>query len=1246
MRVPLDSPVVPTDTASASAEAMVLLAALREQRIELLDAVPLEPVPGAVTAAGPVGRRTRGPILPVPPRQAVTLSLPIHADEHAVVLLEQDGVYRWKLPDDVDRPSEGMRRRGAIAESPTGIATFRIDVYASPADAMAVRRQTRGVISHFVFGGIRAYVLKFAAHAIVGEVMSHLERHIRTGLVAVGSLDPTDWHPVEPADVKLPRNRPARVLLLVHGTFSSTVGGFGGLGAHPWGRQFLQTALDRYDAVLGFDHRTLSVDPFVNASELMELLQALPGGRAPSLDVVTHSRGGLVTRSLVELLLPFERGWQPQIEHVVFVASTNHGTRLAEPDNWNALIDLYTNLAMAATRALGLVPQAALFASIVGGVVQGVGSLVEYMVGAMITDKDVPGLAAMEPDGDFVTKINETQPGQPDPQHSSYFAVTSDFEVSAPGDGPKELPPHFLMMLADGFIDRLFRKAPSDLVVDTASMTAIDPAVGGFVDDTFDFGTNPFVYHCNYFLRPEVTTALAHWLGLPEPGFETGGRPPTPRNVAYPRLSVRTNQNFIEVAADAVGTDVLEALREHNPDYVLVRRPQVEGGYVYAFQQDEVKVVTTGPMRRVRLSDSLDLRETTATPRVAPSYTEPIPAVATGGAPPTTLRRVVFVGDRAVGVLPETRALLPIDEVSRAVWRGARPKPRRAAASAAHSRRVRGGGRLGTRRSLRYAAIPGGRGGPAVSPPAPQRVARARARAAPPTTPRVYAEMPPEIEVGKTDSVHVSVTSQTLTWTTGAVSKQGELGDAFDPSKPLLVQVMARRNVEVVNDDRATVEVPGENDPPVDLYFDVRGVSEGAGEVWVTVRQGPPPLLTLVLTPQVVAAGAGGHRTSPARPVRAEQNLPATVPPSWSLPTLTINERLSAEGVVYDYDLDLPNVGRYHNSSTNLGDRDAYVNGIYSYLENAWLETKGDVASFAQNVRSYGGTLFDELFPSDIQRLLWKHRHRLTNIRILSTEPFIPWELIHLKSPETGRLPRETFYLAQMGLVRWLYNEEAAPLDLRVREGKAWTVTPNYPDQRYVLTEPAKEAAFLQKAFGAKPVDPQTNRVMALLKKRGAVDLFHFAGHGAAAGGSVQNARILLQGRMNPNPAPDEDPYIPDELPAMLINQQGNLAKPDAPVRPLVVLNACQVGRSGMQLSSIGGFAQAFIHAGAGAFVSSLWAVGDEPAASFTTEFYWRLKAGATIAKAAVAAREKARAAGDATWLAYVVYAHPDAKLV
>ena len=64
-----------------------------------------------------------------------------------------------------------------------------------------------------------------------------------------------------------------RVLLFIHGTFSSTVGGFGALGIDENGKGFLRTAIAAYDAVIGFDHKTLSVDPRQNAENLLKRLR-------------------------------------------------------------------------------------------------------------------------------------------------------------------------------------------------------------------------------------------------------------------------------------------------------------------------------------------------------------------------------------------------------------------------------------------------------------------------------------------------------------------------------------------------------------------------------------------------------------------------------------------------------------------------------------------------------------------------------------------------------------------------------------------------------------------------------------------------------------------------------------------------------------------------------------------------------------------------------------------------------------
>ena len=53
-------------------------------------------------------------------------------------------------------------------------------------------------------------------------------------------------------------DEPLRIMLWVHGTFSSTAGAFGALTATSEGKALLAQARERYHAVIGFDHPTLS----------------------------------------------------------------------------------------------------------------------------------------------------------------------------------------------------------------------------------------------------------------------------------------------------------------------------------------------------------------------------------------------------------------------------------------------------------------------------------------------------------------------------------------------------------------------------------------------------------------------------------------------------------------------------------------------------------------------------------------------------------------------------------------------------------------------------------------------------------------------------------------------------------------------------------------------------------------------------------------------------------------------------
>jgi CHAT domain-containing protein len=225
-----------------------------------------------------------------------------------------------------------------------------------------------------------------------------------------------------------------------------------------------------------------------------------------------------------------------------------------------------------------------------------------------------------------------------------------------------------------------------------------------------------------------------------------------------------------------------------------------------------------------------------------------------------------------------------------------------------------------------------------------------------------------------------------------------------------------------------------------------------------------------------------------------------------------------------------------------------------------------------------------------------------------------------------------------MGLVRWLHGRGYPPSTLQLRKGRARFVIPKYPDPDYDLPEAQKERSYLEATFGAKPVDAQEGPVREALSNGEQLDLVHFAGHGLADGGDIAHAQFMLEGSMA------SGRFVPTYISATIVGQFARLRGPTN--RAMVVMNACQTGRVGFEITSIGGFAPAFLGGGAGVFVSPLWSVGDRPASTFVLALYERLRARKTLAVAVASARGKARASGDATWLAYSVYGNPELKLV
>ena len=212
-----------------------------------------------------------------------------------------------------------------------------------------------------------------------------------------------------------------------------------------------------------------------------------------------------------------------------------------------------------------------------------------------------------------------------------------------------------MQVLAGGFISSLM-KEPNDLVVNTASMIAIDLSAGKYVKDVLAFGKNPQVHHCNYFVRPEVCNALARWLRLVEPEPTAAPtRSPVGRD-PFMRLRrdtpAQVDTDILIAPANAPVRELRRSIEKKSPSYVVVNR-DFEGRVLnYAFPTEGMLGITARAPANQPLIDALDLHEGDASP------TETVdgaggPPSEIGGASPSQGLSVILDRGRPIGVLPE-----------------------------------------------------------------------------------------------------------------------------------------------------------------------------------------------------------------------------------------------------------------------------------------------------------------------------------------------------------------------------------------------------------------------------------------------------------------------------------------------------------------------------------------------------------------------------------------------------------------
>jgi CHAT domain len=409
------------------------------------------------------------------PTAALDFNYELREGESAVLAIRHpSGALTFHLP--VESTRRGVGKPGEVRFSVTvnsvDVETGRRGVVSKAIKAILIE------VGKVVVDKAVSFVLPKLAAAF--EKAAWEKRHLREGWVKVTKDTLATGALADGAPSVMDRS-----LLLIHGTFSNAASAYGSLA----NSQFFERIASLYgDRIFAFNHFTVSRTPEENARML---LNGLPD-MTFTFDVITHSRGGLVLRNLVEraaVFGPLARRFR--LGNAVLVASPNEGTPLATPARWQDTVGWIANL-------LELFPDNP-FTTGAEFVANGLVWLARHASG------DLPGLSSMDGHGELIAELQ----APPGPPPDAYSALVSNYNPTA----------NVLQRMIDTGVDQFFGSA-NDLVVPTEGGWRVDhsavPYVPGDRIGCYGPGGNltlDSVTHIDFFSRQEtvdfLVTALA-----------------------------------------------------------------------------------------------------------------------------------------------------------------------------------------------------------------------------------------------------------------------------------------------------------------------------------------------------------------------------------------------------------------------------------------------------------------------------------------------------------------------------------------------------------------------------------------------------------------------------------------------------------------------------------------------------------------------------------------------------------------
>ena len=531
-----------------------------------------------------------------------------------------------------------------------------------------------------------------------------------------------------------------------------------------------------------------------------------------------------------------------------------------------------------------------------------------------------------------------------------------------------------------------------------------------------------------------------------------------------------------------------------------------------------------------------------------------------------------------------------------------------------------------------------------------------------------YVDFPPTIS--NSNDVKYPLVVQLVRDRPRESRSEGEVGIAFEDETEYVDVVVRAPGFEEVSGYgagardgpalRRTIAVPQDSDSQPAVFL-LQLVDERSGPHWVTVdfyhRGRNAGSLTLEVAVRGFQLLRGGTRraatvgdedgaASPtfgtASVVRAVDGV--SIPQGTPLPAADVELRITrdADGRTLHFHLhsqklaglDGRGVGSIVFNELSRPDLffERLVERLSGFAARAGADLPGDEAvRMEDEVADLGIELYEQLFPAPLRKLYWELKARrdageLSNLLIVSDEPWIPWELVKPYDVVDGRDVEDDHLAGAWRMSRWLAGA-AVPSDLNIRAARL--VAPMLE-----LDFVAQEIQYFD-SLAARQIEiasPITTRAQFLEQaEQGGAQLFHFASHGNYNQTFVDESPIVLE----------DEPLFPSDL-------TRRRARGLRRERPLIFLNTCHGARVGFNLTGLGGWAQRLVdHLGVTAFVGALWEVHDELASRFAQIFYEELWEGKTLGEAFFSARRQIRAMQSAnpTWLAYTLYGDPNSRV-